>query len=387
MLQEPLAILTVLVGVILVSVRLCERYTWAARVSSVVWVLLLAAAVSNLGLIPTDAELYGRLVDFTVPFAVCLILMKVDLGELRGAGKAMSVSFALACLGTILGVLVAGVALDPWLEATVGAERWKLAGPYTGTYIGGSLNFFSLWSGLEMGQPDLFAAANAVDNLTLFPLFAFWMLVPSLLGDRFPVADHWHLGADVAEAAGGEDAAPRFVTGHIVALGFVALLVMVASGWIKTHLLDSLVRGVPTILVITTLALLVGQMPAIKRLEGAWELGHLAFFLFFAAVGAMINLYNAVMLSPILFAYVMIVIVVHMVVIYGLGRLARIDVGVLTIASAAAKAGPPLVLAIAESRGWHRLGLPGVLVGLLGYAIGNYVGFAVAYLMRGLLGA
>ena len=87
-----------------------------------------------------------------------------------------------------------------------------------------------------------------------------------------------------------------------------------------------------------------------------------------------------------LFAYVMIVIPIHMAFIYGVGRWLRMDVGLLTIASAAAKAGPPLVLAIAESRGWKRFELSGVLVGLLGYAAGNYVGFAVAYLMRSLVG-
>ena len=108
--------------------------------------------------------------------------------------------------------------------------------------------------------------------------------------------------------------------------------------------------------------------------------------LFFAAVGAMIHIYNAVVLSPILFAYVLIVIPVHMVFIYGVGRMLGMDVRVLTVASAAAKAGPPVVLAIAETRGWKHLELPGVLMGLLGYAVGNYVGFAVAYLMRALVG-
>jgi uncharacterized membrane protein len=88
----------------------------------------------------------------------------------------------------------------------------------------------------------------------------------------------------------------------------------------------------------------------------------------------------------VLFAYVMIIIPVHMAIIYGVGRALRMDVGLLTVASAAVKAGPPLVLAIAESRGWKRFELPGVLVGLLGYAIGNYVGFAVAYATRSLVG-
>jgi uncharacterized membrane protein len=390
MIQDTLGIAAVMVAVIALSVWLCERFKWAAQLSSVVWILLLAAVASNTGLIPLEADLYGQLAGFTVPFAVALILMKVNLADVLKAGKAMAVAFLVACVGTVIGVVVAGLALDPLLEGTVGADRWKIAGPYAGTYIGGSLNFFALWSGLEVGQPDLFAAANAVDNLSLVLLMSFWMLVPPLLGHRFPVADHWHTSEPARDEAGSvaaRDEKPTLNPLHVAVLCGTALLVMWSSELITTRLIHPWLPSVPSILVVTTLALALGQLPAVSRLEGAWEIGNLAFYLFFAAVGAMIHLYNAVVLSPVLFVYVVVIILVHMVFIYGVGRLLRMDVGLLTVASTAAKAGPPVVLALAESKGWKRFELPGVLVGLLGYAVGNYVGFAVAYLMRSLVGA
>ena len=45
-----------------------------------------------------------------------------------------------------------------------------------------------------------------------------------------------------------------------------------------------------------------------------------------------------------------------------------------SVASQAAVGGPSPTLALATSRGWHELALPGVVVGLLGYGIGNYAG-------------
>ena len=99
----------------------------------------------------------------------------------------------------------------------------------------------------------------------------------------------------------------------------------------------------------------------------------------------MINLYKAIFLAPILFVYVLIIMAVHMLLVYGVGRALRIDIGVLTIASAATKAGPPMVLAMTEIKPWKTLALPGVLMALLGYAVGNYVGFAAAYAMKALL--
>lgn len=391
MIEDPVTVVAVLLGVVFVSVRLTERFAWAARFSTVLWVLSLAALASNAGLIPTDAPVYGGLVGFAVPFAVSLVLMKVSLADVRSAGLAMTVAFAVASLGTVIGVVVASLALEPWLAAILGDESWKIAGPYTGTYIGGSLNFFALWTGLEIGNPDLFAAANAVDNLSVFLVFGIWVAAAGLWRSRFPVADRWRprRGAEPAAEPPADappaDAPPRLVVGHVVTLAFAAVAVMAVSEWAKTALVDPVLPGVPSILLVTTFALLLGQLPAIRRLEGGWEIGNLAFYVFFAAVGAMIHVLNAVRLAPVLFAYVAIIVAAHMVVVYGAGRLLRLDLGVVTIASAAAKTGPPMVIPLAEQLGWKHLALPGVLMGLLGYAIGNYVGFAVAYLVRALL--
>jgi uncharacterized membrane protein len=68
--------------------------------------------------------------------------------------------------------------------------------------------------------------------------------------------------------------------------------------------------------------------------------------------------------------------------VFGVGRLLRIDVASLAVASQAAVGGPSSALAVAVAREWRALVLPGVIVGLLGYAIGNYLGFAVGAIVR-----
>ena len=88
-LQNPLAIVVVLCGVILLSLKLCERFPWAAKLSPVVWILFLGAVASNLRLIPTQSELYLRLIEYSMPLAVCLVLFRVNLAAVRNAGKAM----------------------------------------------------------------------------------------------------------------------------------------------------------------------------------------------------------------------------------------------------------------------------------------------------------
>jgi len=64
----------------------------------------------------------------------------------------------------------------------------------------------------------------------------------------------------------------------------------------------------------------------------------------------------------------------------------KIDLATLAVASQANVGGAASAMAMATARGYGDRLLPGVAVGLLGYAVGNYVGFLVAGLVRGILG-
>jgi uncharacterized membrane protein len=75
------------------------------------------------------------------------------------------------------------------------------------------------------------------------------------------------------------------------------------------------------------------------------------------------------------------------VILFGIGRALRIDTPTLVVASQAAIGGPPTALALASARGYTDRLVPGIVVGLLGYAGGNYLGLGVAAAVRGLLGA
>ena len=83
-----------------------------------------------------------------------------------------------------------------------------------------------------------------------------------------------------------------------------------------------------------------------------------------------------------IFYFTLVIVGIHGLIVFGGGRLLRLDVGTLAVASQAAVGGPSSALAVAVSRKWKGLILPGIIVGLLGYALGNYLGFAIAYLVR-----
>jgi uncharacterized membrane protein len=164
-------------------------------------------------------------------------------------------------------------------------------------------------------------------------------------------------------------------------LTLIGLAIMLASDLVKDMLPETL-RMVPSILILTTLALLAAQVKAVRNLHGAGVLGNFAFYLFFAAIGAQMDIAKAVKMAPVLFGYVVIIICVQILVVLLAGRVLRMDLRMLAVASLAAKAGPSTVAAYTSTKNWNELALPGIAAALLGYAVGNYAGFAGAHLLR-----
>jgi uncharacterized membrane protein len=149
-----------------------------------------------------------------------------------------------------------------------------------------------------------------------------------------------------------------------------------------SRLLGALVPVLPEVLWLTTLALAAGQLKAVQRLAGSAMLGNYLVLLFLASNGAQSVLANIVRVGPAVFYFACLTVGIHGLLIFGLGRLVRIDLGTLAVASQANIGGAASAMAMASARGYTDRLLPGVAVGLLGYAIGNYVGFGVAALMR-----
>jgi uncharacterized membrane protein len=384
MVNQPFQILVIFTGIIALALYLADKYVVAQKVSPIIIILALSAILANFGVITTDNPFYNRLTSYAVPFAVILILFHVKISDLKNAGMPMLVAFGIGALGSALGALAGGLILSSNFNSILPGEGWKIVGPYIGTYIGGSLNFFSLWTGLNINDPSLFAAANAVDNLTFFPIFMFWIIAPNYLMKYYPPSDVWSEKSTAQSS--NEKKEIKFKATHIAALSFIALFIMFVSKWIKAEFISGWAPNLPTILIITTLALIAAQIKFVQKLEGAHELGNLSFYLFFAAVGAMIDVPKAIELAPILFVFVMIVILLQISFVLVIGKLTKLDIRVLSVAAVAAKLGPSSVIALTTAQKWEHLVLPGVAAGLLGYAIGNYIGFAGAYLLKALLG-
>lgn len=383
------AVFFILAAVVFFAVVLEKKYKSFRSLGAALVGILFAMVLSNFGILPGNSPAYEFLVGPGVSAGVVLILLSVDIRSIKKAGLPMLKAFGIGAVGTAIGSMIMALILFP----SIGPETWKLAGQYTGTYTGGGLNFAALGQALGTSS-DLFSAAIAADIIVT----AIWMitcLTVPVIFSRNTIAKNRAAQTDIPSDPAEETFPPEktftlerslYSSGKPVILSHVAALVAIAIGsmWFA-GVLASWFSFFPRILWLTTIVLLVAQIPITKKLSGSAVLGNYLLLLFLASNGAQSIIANIINIGPGVFYFATGTVAIHGIIIFGIGRLLRIDAGTLAVASQANIGGSASAMAMASARGYADRLLPGVAAGLLGYAVGNYSGLFVASLVKNIL--
>lgn len=392
MIRSPLFLAAAVVAITALGFWLERNVRFLSRVGASLLVIVLGALLSNLGLVPARSPVYGAITGPVTSLAIAWLLLSVHIGDLKLVGPRMLAAFGLAAAGTVLGAAVGTLLFSEQFAE----NAWRLAGAFTGTYTGGSLNFVAVGRGLELPE-TLFAGATAADNLTTGLWLGACLLLPVWLRRLYPAPIPGEEDAESTDPSGetagdegrsaermADSAHPFFRTAPVSVLSLARLFALGFLLLVGARAMGSLVPQVPTVLWLTTLALAVAHVPRFSRMDGAMQLGNFALHLFFAVIGIYSRIGQILTVGVSVFFFTLVVVGIHGLVVYGGGRLLNLDVGTLSVASQAAVGGPSSALAVAVSRRWRALILPGVVVGLLGYAAGNYLGYGIGYLTRAL---
>lgn len=395
MTDGTLFILAVLCLVI-VGTEWLVRRTWLKHVGTALLVIVFTAVIANLGLLPTTSTeaspvpAYDAVFGTVAPLAIVWLLLKVNLRDILKAGIPIITLFLIGSLGTVAGVL-AGMWLVDGPER-IGPLYNALGGMFTGTYTGGSVNFNAVAIEYDvMREAVLFGGAAAVDSIMTTVWMAATIAIPRLLR---PV---WHRArgpGGAAPAAAAPDLGIEDDTEAIHPVDF-ALVLAIGLGtlWASNGLaawFASRGAAVPSIIILTIIALVLAQIPAVTRLAGSRTLGLFAVYLFLCVIGAFCDIGALSEIGGVgltLLVFTAAIVTVHGLITFGAAWLLRLDVDVAAVASQANVGGGTSALALARSLGRSDLVLPAVLIGSLGNAVGTFLGFWVARgLLPGLLG-
>ena len=340
------------------------------------WIYAVPVILSNGGVLPAQSEAYDALSRYALPAFLVLMLLSVDIGAaFRVMGRGMWVMLG-GSVGIVLG---AGVAFA-LVKDSLSPMAWKTYGALSGAWIGGTANMVAVAGGLGLAPDDLGVAILA-DNV----VYIIWL--PLLLSSR-AMADRFAKWAKVPpdrvqrmEAAAMEPEAERpMAMQHVLYLVTVVATVAALANLIAPRLPEVapvLTEATWRTLLITTLSIGASLTP-LRRIPGARAAGLSLVYLFLAGMGARASLAGLAE-APLFLASCLIWIAVHGVICLAVARLLRVDLHSAAIASAANIGGVVSAPVVAAH---HRPVLvpAAILMGLAGYAVGNYFAVLTAQL-------
>lgn len=370
--QNPLFVAGALCVAVFFAIWL-TRFSWGKTVGTPILVILICAILSNVGIIPSAMGghvVYNGVFNYLAPLGIFIALLEVDLKSIKKAGLPLLLMFGLGTLGTVIGVFVAWFVVQP--QSEIGDMASAVAGMFTGTYIGGSINFNAVALSYGVNENGtLYAATTVVDNLIGTPWIIATLILPRYLQKLFPRKKLQ--SAKQAQQIPSVEYISLSSLASILALGFLAMAI--------SRVLEYYIPQIPEIITLTTIALILAQFPSVQQLHGKHTLGFFFILVFLAVIGTLCDvgaLSGVGSLAGTLILFVGLLVLIHGVVIFGLGALFKMDWDVIAVASQANVGGNTTAIAAAESLDRPDLLIPGVLVGSLGNALGTYLGFMVA---------
>lgn len=354
----------------------CERFPWGRKYSGVMLLITAAIVLANLRIIPTSAAAYDVVWDYLVPIAIPLLLFEADLKRIVRESGPTLIAFVIGSAAVVAGTLIGVVLFD------LGPNEAELAGIFTGTYIGGGLNFAAVAEATGMQDDNMLTAAVAADQVITNLHFLLIIFIPGIawMANKYPT--HHMDNAVVFDVESGRNVhriADLDIAGLMTALALAFALA--ATGKILADLIG---MSDYSILVITVLALMIATVlpQQVEKLSGHREAGNVLMFIFLASVGAGADIWKLIEIGPVLFLFASVIIIVHLVILFGVGKILKLDLAELAMASAVCIGGPASAPALASAKGWRDLLIPGLLLGSLGYAGGSFIGVSVVAWLR-----
>jgi len=349
---------------------------------------------------PAESKLYFVATRFLLPASLVLLTLSVDLREIVKLGPKALIMFLTGTVGVILGgpiaVWLVGLVRPQWVGGEGPEAVWRGLSTIAGSWIGGGANQAAM---KEIFGPsnELYSVMVAIDVLVA----EFWMMF-LLLGvgkarqiDRFLNADASSVESLQKKMEEFSRQTARIPTTAdlmvLLALAFGAtgvchLLADLLAPWIGASApglskfsLDS--KFFWLIVLATTVGVLLSFTKA-RKLEGAGasRVGTAFIFILVATIGLNMDI-RAVFDEPGLFVVGLVWMAFHVALMFVVAYLIRAPYFFLAVGSKANIGGAASAPVVAAA--FHPSLAPvGVLLAVLGYALGTYGAWLSAIMMR-----
>ena len=376
-----LAILFILIPAPIIWLN--NRVKIVEKIGIVIICYALGMVVGNIGVIPESfSGIQTTIQDISVCLALPLILFSVDIKQWKKTAKKGLICMGLAVVSILITVFVLHMIFRGSNPNVT--DYGALA---IGVYTGGTVNVASIAAATKIPE-NTYMMFNTVDMVvsTAYMIFLtsvgrkFFQKVfrlPAFQGNKNVE------GVEVEDDNSFKGMAKPQVAGKLV-LAFLLSAVIVGVSYIAGTLVKGSETAV-TILLITTLSLACSFIKPIREIKKTRSLGMYIIYIFCFTVATMADFSEfAEHFDYTLLVYITVSIFGNMFLHAILCKFAKIDSDTMIVTSVSAICSPPFVPVVAAALNNNAVLISGLTTGIIGYAIGNYLGVLMHFILNNL---
>jgi len=313
----------------------------------------------------------------SVCLAIPALLFSSDFKQWIRHSRVTFLSFFLASAAVVISSVFAYFLFRSRIP-----EASKYAGMLIGVYTGGTPNMTAIGLALDARESD-FILLNSADIFFCGIYFVLLISVAKKFLGLFLPPFKFSDDHDT-----NKNKTIDFIKLPLNNRIILVLLSILLSAVIFTIALSIsfLIRGkivTPlVILTLTTLSIFSSFSRRIHSIRGTYETAEYLLLIFAIAIGSQANFSELIERSSLIFAFCGTVVVCSILLHVLFSIIFRIDTDTLIITSTAALFGPAFIGPVANGIRNRQIIISGIAMGLLGYAIGNYLGVAVGLLLK-----
>jgi len=353
-----------------------QRYKVIQVVSPIVICYVIGIVLANLPFLNLNKSLFSEISVISISLAIPLLLFNSNvLDWVNHAGKSI-LSFVLS----IFAVVVSAIFFYYIFRSSI-PEAWRISGMLIGVYTGGTPNMSAI--GIAFDTPkEVFVLLNSSDVVLGSIYFIFIItFVKRLLGLFLPDYKSKTSEKSSLKIESKNKISKRQLALNIIIALLLGAIILGLAAWISI-LIKGEIEELWVILVLTTLGIAGSFIKKIQKLKGSYETAFYLLLIFSLSIGAMADVKELLSKSSDLFVYTTFVMFTSIILHFILASIFRIDRDTVIITSTAAIYGPAFIGPVANAIKNKEVIVTGITMGLLGYAIGNYIGIGIGMLLR-----
>ena len=367
-----------------VVLMLCRKYGFLKKIGPVMILYGLGIIIGNTGLMPEQMPAVQELLsNAMVPLAIPLMLFGCTFNMKGARSQILALVTGMISVATavIIGYFIFGCNLP---------EGAKIGGMLTGVYTGGTINLAALKTMLGVDD-ETYILINSYDILVSFLYLSFLLAIgirlfrkflPNSLG-TFTAKDE----AAIQKEMSKEDKKP--VKGFFTRIGLaytakllgLTVLIVGASAGVALLLPSEMFMTI-FILMLTTLGIACSFIKKVHNMKYSYDIGMYFIYIFCIVVASMADLSKLNLTAGMeLLGYLLVAVFGSLLLQVIFAKIFKIDSDMMVIASVTYINSPPFVPMMAAAMKNKDVLIPGLTIGVIGYAVGNYLGFLMSQLL------